>query len=306
VNQAEIASAANPIRGETTNTLANIPLRVPFAGWDPALMQQIESSGAYWYNALLVGVNKRLNKGLQFQVSYTFTRDLSDDAFTTSGANGAQTIGDQNSPSQRYGPDYFIRPHRFVANFTYQLPGPKDLRSFRGELLGGWMLAGVVTVQSGHPLTLTYNHFAGLPSIFGSAVSDRPSLSGSCSKGQFVNHGSIESNIGGTHTYINGSCFTDPAVFSADDPIGVGFGNAGVGILEGPGQQNFDLSVIKRFSMRWPRESTQLEFRSEFFNAFNHPQFADPDVEFTSPTFGQITATAVNPRVIQFALKLSF
>jgi len=306
VNQAQIASAANPIRGETTNTLANVPLRVPFAGWDPALMQQIESSGAYWYNALLVGVNKRLSKGLQFQASYTFTRDLSDDAFTTSGANGAQTIGDQNSPSQRYGPDYFIRPHRFITNFTYQLPGPKDLRSFRGELLGGWMLAGVVTVQSGHPLTLTYNHFAGLPSIFGSAVSDRPSLSGTCSKGQFVNHGSIESNIGGTHTYINASCFTDPAVFSADDPIGVGFGNAGVGILGGPGQQNFDLSLIKRFTLRWPRESTQLEFRSEFFNAFNHPQFSDPDVEFTSPTFGQITATAVNPRVIQFALKVSF
>ena len=306
VNQAQIASADNPIRGETTNTLANLPLRVPFEGWDPALMQQIESSGAYWYHALLVGVNKRPSKGLQFQLSYTFTRDLSSDAFTTSGANGGQTIGDQNDPGQRYGPDFFIRPHRFIANFTYQLPGPKDLRSLRGELLGGWMVAGVVTVQSGHPLTPTYNHFAGLPSIFGSATSDRPSLSGTCSKRQFVNRGSIESNIGGTHTYINTSCFTDPAVFSADDPIGVGFGNAGVGIFEGPAQQNVDLSLIKRFSIHWPRESTQLEFRSEFFNAFNHPQFADPDVEFTSPTFGQITSTAVNPRVVQFALKLSF
>jgi len=54
------------------------------------------------------------------------------------------------------------------------------------------------------------------------------------------------------------------------------------------------------------REYGTLEFRSEFFNAFNHPQFADPDVEFTSPTFGQITLPAVNPRVIQFALKFSF
>jgi len=95
-------------------------------------------------------------------------------------------------------------------------------------------------------------------------------------------------------------------VFSAYYPIGVGFGNAGVGIFEGPAQRNVDLSLIKRFSLRWPRESTQLEFRSEFFNAFNHPQFADPDIEFTSPTFGQITSTAVNPRVMQFALKISF
>ena len=168
------------------------------------------------------------------------------------------------------------------------------------------MLAGVVTLQSGHPLTLTYNHLAGLPSIFGSAAADRPSLSGSCAKGQFVKPGSIESNIGGTNTYINTTCFTDPAVFSADDPVGVGFGNAGVGIFEGPGQRNFDLSLIKKFPVRWPRESAQLEFRSEFFNAFNHPQFGDPDVEFTSPTFGQVSSTAVNPRVIQFALKFSF
>jgi hypothetical protein len=306
VNQAQLASPANPIRGETTNTLANVPLRVPFEGWDPALMQQIESSGAYWYNALLVGLNKRLSHGLQFQVSYTFTRDLSDDAFTTNGANGATSVGDQNVPRDRYGPDLFVRPHRFITNFTYQIPGPKDVRSFRGEVFGGWMLAGVVTVQSGHPLTLTYNHLAGMPSVFGSAADDRPSLSGTCSKGQFVNSGSVGSNIGGTHTYINTTCFAAPAVFSADDPNGVGFGNAGVGILEGPGQQNFDLSLIKRFPLRWPRESAQLEFRSEFFNAFNHPQFGDPDVEFTSPTFGQITTTVVNPRVVQFALKFSF
>jgi len=306
VNQAQLASPTNPIRGETTNKVTNVSLRVPLEGWDPALLQQIESSGAYWYNALLVSLNKRLTHGLQFQISYTFTRDLATDAFTTSGPNGAQTIGDQNDPKQRYGPDEFVRPHRFIANFTYQLPGPKDLHSFQGELLGGWLFAGVVTLQSGHPLTPTYNHLAGRPSVFGSAVADRPSLSGACSKGQFVNNGSIESNIGGTNTFINTSCFTDPAVFSADDPIGVGFGNAGVGILEGPGQRNFDLSLIKRFPVRWPRESAQLEFRSEFFNAFNHPQFGDPDVEFTSPTFGQISATAVNPRVIQFALKFSF
>jgi Carboxypeptidase regulatory-like domain/TonB dependent receptor len=306
VNQAQLASPTDPIRGEVTNTLANVSLRVPLEGWDPALMQQIESSGAYWYNALLVGLNKRLSHGLQFQASYTFTRDLATDAFTTSGPNGAQTIGDQNDPKQRYGPDEFVRPHRFIANFTYQFPGPKGLRSFTGELLGGWMLAGVVTFQSGHPLTATYNHLAGQPSIFGSAVADRPSLSGVCSKSQLVNPGSIESNIGGNNTYINASCFTDPAVFSADDPVGVGFGNAGVGIFDGPGQRNFDLSLIKKFPVRWPRESAQLEFRSEFFNAFNHPQFGDPDVEFTSPTFGQISNTVVNPRVVQFALKFSF
>jgi hypothetical protein len=306
VNQAALASAANPIRGQTTNTLANVPLRVPYQGWDPALMQQIESSGSSWYNALLVGLNKRFGHGLTAQISYTFSRDLSTNASSTSGPNGGSSYGDQNNPKQRYGPDDFIREHRFIANFAYQLPGPKNAQSLWGETLGGWMVAGVATVQSGHPLTLTYNHSGGKPSIFGTAFLDRPSLSGKCTPGQYVNPGSVESNIGGSKTYINTSCFTDPAVFSADDPVGVGFGNAGVGILKGPGQQNYDLSLIKKFPIGWPREGTALEFRSEFFNAFNHSQFEDPDPEFTSPTFGQISRTVVNPRVVQFALKLSF
>ena len=168
------------------------------------------------------------------------------------------------------------------------------------------MVAGVVTFQSGHPLTLSYNHFAGKLSVFGSSVFDRPSLSGTCTAGHYLNSGSAQSNIGGSKTYIDTSCFTDPAVFSSDDLNGVGFGNAGVGILDSPGQRNFDLSLIKRFPLRWPRESAVMEFRSEFFNAFNHPQFGDPDTEFTSITFGQITTTVVNPRVVQFALKFSF
>ena len=306
INQAQIASTANPIRGQTTNTLTNIPLRVPFQGWDPALMQEIQSSGSSWYNALLVGLNKRFGHGLTSQVSYTFSRDLSTDAFSTTGPNGGSSYGDQDNPKQRYGPDSFVREHRFIANFTYHVPGPKNARSFIGEALGGWMVAGIATLQSGHPLTLTYNHSGGKPSIFGTAFLDRPSVSGKCAPGQYVNPGSVVSNIGGTKTYINTSCFTDPAVFSADDPVGVGFGNAGVGILDGPGQQNYDLSMIKKFPLGWPREGASLEFRSEFFNAFNHPQFGDPDVEFTSPTFGQITTTLVAPRILQFALKLNF
>jgi hypothetical protein len=269
-------------------------------------MDQIESAGASWYNALLVGLNKRFSDGLQFQLSYTFSRSLSTDNSTTTGPNGGISYGNQNDPSQRYGPDDFIRPQRFIANFTYQLPGPKDTQSLKGQALGGWMVAGVVTVQSGQRLTPTYNHLAGKPSVFGITAFDRPSLSGTCGIGNYANPGSAQSNIGGNKTYINTTCFSAPAVFSADDPVGVGFGNAGVGVLSGPGQQNWDLSIMKRFPLRWPRESAVLEFRSEFFNAFNHPQFGDPDLEFTSTTFGRITTTVVNPRVVQFALKFSF
>jgi hypothetical protein len=300
INQAGIASPANPIRGETTNTLSNVGLRVPFQGWDPANMVEIESSGASWYNALLVGLNKRFSHGLQAQVSYTFSRNLTTDSFTSVGLSGGSSYGDQNHPKQRYGPDYFVREHRLIANYTYQLPSPKDLLSLRGRISGGWGVAGVTTFQSGHRLFVSFNPNG--RNIFGQA-NDRASLSGACTAGHYLTAGSVASHLS---AYINASCFAEPAPFSADDPNGLGFGNAGVGIFSGPGQNNFDVSLTKKFAFRWPREGSFLEFRSEFFNAFNHPQFCDPDTEFTSPTFGQISCTSVAPRIIQIALKFSF
>jgi hypothetical protein len=300
INQAGIASPANPIRGETTNTLVNVMLRVPFQGWDPANLVQIESAGASWYNALLVSLNKRFSHGLQAQISYTFSRNSTTDPLTSVNGNGGFSNGDQNNPKQRYGPDYFVREHRLIANYTYQFPGPKNLSSPRGLILGGWGIAGVTTIQSGHKLLVIFSPNG--RNVFGQG-SDRASLSGTCPAGHYLNPGSVTSNLS---AYINASCFAEPAPFSADDPNGLGFGNSGVGIYDGPGQNNFDLSLTKRFPFRWPRENSSLEFRSEYFNAFNHPQFCDPDVDFTSPTFGQISCISVAPRIIQFALKFTF
>ncbi len=300
INQAGIASPANPIRGETTNTLTNVMLRVPFQGWDPANFVQYESAGASWYNALLVSLNKRFSHGLLAQVSYTFSRNLTTDPLTSVASNGGVSIGDQNNPKQRYGPDYFVREHRFIANYTYQFTSPKNLSSFKGRVLGGWGMAGVTTFQSGHRLPVTFNPNG--RNVFGQG-NDRASLSGACRAGHYLTAGSVTSKL---NTYINASCFAEPAAFSAADPNGLGFGNSGIGIFDGPGQNNFDLSLTKNFAFGWPRENSFLEFRSEFFNAFNHPQFGIPDLEFTSPTFGQISSTSVAPRIIQFALKFSF
>jgi hypothetical protein len=90
------------------------------------------------------------------------------------------------------------------------------------------------------------------------------------------------------------------------DGIGTGFGNSGTGIVDGPSQANLDLAITKAVSISWPLEQSTVELRAEFFNALNHPQFANPDTNFTSPTFGVINSTAVNTRVGQLALRLSF
>jgi hypothetical protein len=311
VNQAGVASAQNPIRGQTTNTFANIRLRVPFEGFSPSSAQEIESAGSSWYNALLVTLNKRFSHGLRVQGSYTFAKSLATDAASTTGPNGGQAIGDQNNPSQRYGPDSFIRKHRLIVNYTYDLPGPKNNGMLK-QALGGWTVAGVTTVQSGELLTPRMNNIF---NVFGisSTVPDRPSVSGSCTPSQYVN------SSGPDHfqNYLNPACFVTPAAFNpAQDPVATGFGNAGVGIIEGPGQFNWDIGILKKFAFAWPREGAGMEFRADFFNAFNHTQFQNPDLNFlfgcrtTVPgscgTFGRITDTSVGPRVVQFALKLKF
>ena len=117
-----------------------------------------------------------------------------------------------------------------------------------------------------------------------------------------VRGGSIESKL---NAYFVGSCFTTPPVIGAD-AIGTGFGNSATGIVDGPGQANLDLAVSKAVTFDRIRDATRLTFRAEFYNTFNHPQFANPDSNFTSPTFGIISSTAVNPRVGQVAVRLSF
>jgi hypothetical protein len=120
---------------------------------------------------------------------------------------------------------------------------------------------------------------------------------------QVSSSGSVQSKIG---HFINQSCFSGVPypVISSDG--GTAFGNTRPGILRGPAQNNTDLSLIKDFSIRWPNEKAGVEFRAELFNAFNHPQFADPGYAVDGASFGIITNTAVSPRIAQFALKLSF
>ena len=146
LNQALLASASAPIRGVTTNTVANVPLRVPYQGFTSATMYDIESNGESWYNALNASLEKRFSHGLQFLASYTFARALETDAGAISGANGGLATGNQNSPSSRYGPDSFIRDQRFVLSAFYAIPGFANSKSFAGKTLGGWRLAGVTTI----------------------------------------------------------------------------------------------------------------------------------------------------------------
>jgi len=297
-NQALAASAKNPIRGEISNTLANISLRVPVPGVPPDSLLEMESEGSSWYNGLEVSLTKRLSHGLQFLASYAFSKTLDTDGadIDSTSSGNALTLGDQNSPQQRWGRASFDRRHRFVFSTTWELPSP--LRRIQRKIAGGWGLSAVTTIQSGSALTVSDTNST---NVFGISE-DRAQLTGNCAKDQVVSGGSTGSKL---NNYFNKACFTTPPVIGADG-VGTAFGDSGTGIVDGPGQANLDLALSKAVRLDWPREKSTIEFRGEFFNAFNHAQFANPDTNFTSPTFGVISKTSVNARVGQLAVRFSF
>ena len=298
LNQALDASPENPVNGVSSNSLANIGLRVPLPGIRADSLREMESEGSSWYNGLEAILTKRLGHGLQFLSSYTFSKTLDTDGadINSTAAGNALTLGDQNSPSRRWGRASFDRAHRFVFSGIWSLPSPSN--GLKRVVLGGWDLATVITIQSGSALTISATN---ANNVFGIST-DRAQLSGTCSKSQLVKNGSVQSKL---NTYFKASCFASPQVIGSDG-IGTAFGNSATGIVNGPGQANLDLSFIKTVVLSWLVEKSSLEFRAEFYNALNHPQFANPDTNFTSPTFGVISSTAVSARVGQLALKFAF
>jgi Carboxypeptidase regulatory-like domain len=297
-DQALFASPEDPIRGVTTNTIANIAERQPILGFAPDSMVQVESTGAAWYNGLNVSLTKRFSKGLQFLASYTYSKtlDTAGAAVNLSAAGNAIVTGNQNDPGARYGNTDFSRPHRFVFSYVYHFPGNDHQEGLVGHLLGGWETSGVLTIQAGQWISILDTN---PNNVFGISE-DRASVVPGCT--QLQTSGSVEKRI---NNYFNASCFETPAVIG-NDGIGTAFGDSGVGIVRGPDQRNFDLAIIKRTRTPFLGEASNLEFRAELFNAFNTPQFSNPDPSFSSPTFGQISTTSVNPRIVQFALKLNF
>jgi hypothetical protein len=137
---------------------------------------------------------------------------------------------------------------------------------------------------------------------------DRPQLAAGCTASQLATHGAVTDRL---DNFLNANCITGSPVIAADG--GTAFGNIPVGAVRGPDQRNFDIVILKNTRLT---ERFGLDFRAEFFNAFNTPQFLNPDnlqAGFSAggafvpdPTFGKITASSVNPRLIQLAMKLNF
>ena len=300
VNTAPLASPSHPIRGQTKSTVANINMRKPYLGWAPNSMYQWRMGNEAWYNALQTSLSQQWKHSLMYQASFTWARLLSPVPDFTTGTNVVGPSGDQNNLRAGYGPDQNIRPLRFVLSMLYKLPSPSQSHLMT-ETLGGWSLATATLIQDGRQESIGYT---ATNNVYGNNV-DRASFAAGCTAKNLSTTGSLQSRING---YVNTKCLSTPAVIG-DDGIATDYGNTPNGVIRGVDQVNADISLAKTFQARWPREGANATFRADFFNAFNHPNFGDPDLAYTGPTasaFGTITGMSTNPRILQFSIKLGF
>jgi hypothetical protein len=276
--------------------VANALVRVPYLGYAATGLTGSLSAGDSHFNSLQTTLRKQFSHGLQLQAAYTYSRSLdTPDYFNTDDPN-----------VRKYGLATAYRPQRLAINYSWDLPfGRHD--GFVGKIADGWNLAGVTIAQDGTPLTIADTRGGTIYGFGpGSPITSTAEFAAGMGNANVATSGSLQQRLGGA---TGGLGYFNKAAFSTTPVIGngTGYGNAGMGVILGPGQFNFDATLQKTTRVGGIHEDASLVFRAEFFNIFNHPQFLNPSVvDVSKSTFGQITASSVNPRLIQFALKYVF
>ncbi len=302
-NVAQLASPDHPINGQIANTVANVPLRVPTLGYQAGGLQAVAFDGVMNYNSVQVTLRKQFSHGLQMQAAYTFGRALTTLQKSSSNFEFGANINNPDIKADSYGPGPQNIPQRFVVNYHYDLPFGQHAGGL-GKLANGWSLSGVTIAQDGFPITVLDS--AG-GSIYGVSTSTAQLCPG-MRPSQMLSSGSMQSRA--ANGYLNPAAFCNQPTTGN----GTGFGNSPVGAVLGPGQFNWDMSLDKELKIT---ERQSLTFRTEFYNAFNHTQFANPQSSSfptlargggnsVAPVQGIISATTVNPRLIQFGLRYRF
>jgi hypothetical protein len=298
------ADCARPLAGCADPTDPNSSLR------DAGQLLTDHSNGVSASHEFQLTVDKRFSGGAGLRGAYTFskTTDLQ------SGFRARSSLQtDPLDPNVDRGLADFDATHRLVLSGSWEIPLAKAFRkgnSFMRKLSEGWQVNGIAAFQSGSPFTIFSNDNQ---SQQGSGL-DRADLVGkprtfNPRTQRVFNTGSCVGSPG-----VSGNYYFDPTVYECASPLDTqpgtlalfSFGNSGRNSVRGPGINNIDLSLLKNFKVG---ERVGMQFRTEFFNAFNHTQFlvsGNSDTAFgATSTFGQATQTR-DPRIIQFALKASF
>ncbi len=270
------------------------------------------NDGSSQYHAFELELRRRFATGLSLQANYTFGKALAD-------FDGDQnTLINDTRPSSvrfpRYTRQEFMPRHLFKVNWIYEIPLGPGHRYLAGnnvwsKVLGGWQFGGIINARSGRPLTIT----SGVGTFHRSAISDDNTvdLATAVTRGELQNMTGRRDIGGGVFWFdpclsseLNAQC-SDPSAIAGlfQLPQAGRLGQLGQTEIFGPSSFALDFNLRKVTRLT---EGTQLEFRWEVFNAFNNVSFANPATNVFSASFGQILRTVGNPRLMQFALRLSF
>ena len=278
-------------------TPGQTPLPSPYLSGNPTLVSQItqisgtQSGANQRYDALQASLHKRFSKGIEYQLSYTWSNGMSDSIgyYGESGQSGGQSAYMQNLYDRRaeWGPMLADATHNFVASFYYELPFGRG-KHFGGNwarpidyAIGGWEVGGNFSAHTGFPLTIKTTDRSGTL-----ARSARASVVGKANNSHIVGPG---------NHWLDVSAYTQPAAFT--------FGNAGVGTERGPGAKLVNLSLGKRFAVG---EHKWFELRGEAFNLSNTPVFNSPISQtITASTYGEISTSSAE-RNVQVVAKFRF
>lgn len=247
------------------------------------------------YNGFQASVEKRFSHGLQFTGAYTLGKSIDN-------SSTFESLVDPVNPRRNRALSLFDARQRFVFSYYWELPVPK-YEGFKGKVLNGWAMSGITTFQSGFPIRITEQDDIELQSSFDFETPGQPNVGApfhridprklTCAAGTGTDPS--------TCTLINAGFNTD--AFTEDTVAPGTIGNAPRTICCGPGINNWDFTIMKVTPIN---ERFKLQFRTDLLNAFNHAQFFQPDGNTTDGTdFGRVRR-ARDPRLIQFALKLTF
>ncbi len=244
-----------------------------YPGWG-SINTYTSRGNAYW-DGLLLSVRHAAGHGLFITGSYTFSHGLQN-GFTNSGFD-ATGVQDSHNLNHEYGNSSVDIRHVFSLSYIWNIPFMQNATGFKRTLLGGWRYSGITSIQSGIALN------PGL-SVTNQGLATRPDVV----SGQKLSYPKT------VDQWFNTAAFAAPAYGF--------FGNAGQGILRGPGLVNFDMAFYKDFHIT---ERQTVEFRGELFNIFNHTNFSGVNTSFGSSQFGKVTS-ALDPRIVEFALRYHF
>jgi hypothetical protein len=296
----------------TAGSTASLQARRPYQPF--GIIYQNRNSGANGYNGLQIDLEKRPAVGVGFLnhitllANYTYSKamdyGLAENGGITdigSSLGSGMSFYDPRQHAFETGPSVLDHRHRFVASFVWSLPRMTGSNGFVRNTVGGWQWTGIYSYISGDPLTI----LAGTDQSQTGNNLDRADYVGPANQFGKMAPSSQRGGCSGTvpHcvAWLNPTSFAKPALGT--------YGNSGKGNWRGPDLQDVDTGLLKNFNPVPSHENISFQLRGEFFNLFNHPQLADPNLTYSNGAFGSVRATVgtnADYRIVQLAMKMLF